>query len=119
MNKEKYFENGRLKRESIAMDIKYHRISHDDLMSLISDPDISKGFFGDTYKDKVPREEWNEQYLDQLSYAVVGESFNKDYLLYLEQVANSVGKKKIDVKIIVGGVVLVIAVLILIIVLTD
>ena len=119
MNKEKYFENGRLKRESIAMDIKYHRISHDDLMSLISDPELSKDFFGNAYKNKVPKEEWNEQYLDQLSYAVVGESFNKDYLLYLEQVANGIGKKKINIKIMVGGIVLVIAVLILIIVLMD
>lgn len=119
MNKEKYFENGRLKRESIAMDIKYHKISHDDLMSLIADPEISKNFIGDTYKNKVPREEWNEQYLDQLSYAVVGESFNKDYLLYLEQVANGMGKKKINTKIIVGGGVLVIAVIVLIAVLAN
>lgn len=119
MNKEKYFENGRLKRESIVMDIKCHRISHDDLMSLISDPEFSKEFCGDIYKDKVPREEWNEQYLDKLSYAVVGEGFNKDYLLYMEQVANGIGEKKINTKIIVGGVVLVIAVIVLIAVLAN
>lgn len=119
INKEKYFENGKLKRESIAMDIKYHRISHEDLLSLISAPEISKEFYGDMYKNKVPREEWNEQYLDKLSYAVVSESFNKDYLLYLEQVANGIGEKKINTKIIVGGIVLAIAVVALIVVLLN
>ena len=94
INKEKYFENGKLKRESIAMDIKYHRISHEDLLALIEDPDISREFYGDSYADKIPQVEWNEQYLDKLSYAVVSEAFNKDYLLYLEKVAKYVREKK-------------------------
>ena len=119
INKENYFENGKLKRESIAMDIKYHRISHDDLMALIKDPDIAKEFYGDSYADKIPPGEWNVQYLDKLSYAVVSEAFNKDYLLYLEQVANGVDKKKISYKIILVGVVLAVAVIVLIVVLVD
>lgn len=119
INKEKYFENGRLKRESIAMDIKYHRISHEDLISLISEPEISTEFYGDTYKDKVPRNEWDEKYLDKLSYAVVGESFNKDYLLYLEQVANGIEKEKSNTKIIIGGIILAVAVIAFIVVLVN
>jgi len=119
INKEKYFENGKLKRESIAMDIKYHRISHEDLLALIEDPDISREFYGDSYADKIPQEEWNEQYLDKLSYAVVSEAFNKDYLLYLEQVANVIGEKKINSKIIIGGIVLAVAVIVLVVVLVS
>lgn len=119
INKEKYFENGKLKRESIAMDIKYHRISHEDLLALIEDPDISREFYGDSYADKIPQVEWNEQYLDKLSYAVVSEAFNKDYLLYLEQVANGIGEKKINSKIIIGVIVLAVAVIVLVVVLVS
>lgn len=119
VNKEKYFENGKLKRESIAMDIKYHRISHADLLTLIDDPDISKEFFGESYIDKIPERQWNEQYLDKLSYAIVSEAFNKDYLLYLEQVANGIDEKKINSKIVIEGIVLVIAVIALIVVLVN
>lgn len=119
VNREKYFENGKLKRESIAMDIKYRRISHEDLLTLIADPEISKEFYGDSYMDKIPREEWNEQYLDKLSYAVVSEGFNKDYLLYLEQVADGIGEKKSNSKVIIGGIVLAVAVIVLIVVLVN
>ena len=108
MDKQRYFENGRLKRGSIAMDIKYHKISHDELMSLISDPEVSKEFFGEPC-GKIPKEDWDQQYLDKLSLAAVSECFNKDYLLYLEQVANGVGGKKRSTKLIVGGAAIVIA----------
>ena len=39
---------------------------------------------------QIVANQWDEEYLEKLSYAVVSESFNKDYLLYLEEVADSV-----------------------------
>ena len=90
-------------------------------MELVENPRgfIKKEFYGDTYADKIPQEQWDAQYLDKLSYAVVSESFNKDYLLYLEQVANGIGDKKGNTKLIMGGIVLIIAVVALIVVLSH
>lgn len=119
MNKQRYFESGKVKREAIAMDIRYGRISHTELMDIITDPDISATFYGDKYEKKVPKEQWNEEYLEKLSYAVISESFNGDYLLYLEEVANWVSEKKNKSKIIIGTVVLVVAVVVLIVVVAN
>lgn len=119
MNKQRYFDSGKVKREAIAMDIRYGRISHSDLIDIITDSDISAEFYGDKYEKKVPKEQWDEQYLEKLSYAVVSESFNKDYLLYLEEVANGVSEKKNSPKVIIGAVVLVVAVVALIVVIVS
>lgn len=95
----------------IALDIRYRNLSHDDLLLIISDPEISAAFYGKTYEDKIPKNQWDEEYLEKLSYAVVSESFNKDYLLYLEEVADSVSAQKNNSKIVIGGVVLAVAVI--------
>ena len=91
----------------------YH--NHPPFLALITDSDISAEFYGDKYEKKVPKEQWDEKYLEKLSYAVVSESFNKDYLLYLEEVANGVSEKKNSPKVIIGVVVLVVAVVALIV----
>lgn len=119
MNKQRYFDSGKVKREAIAMDIRYGRISHTDLMDIITDPDISAEFYGDKYEKKVSKEQWDEKYLEKLSYAVVSESFNRDYLLYLEEVANGISEKKNNSKVIIGAVVLVVAVVALIVVIVS
>lgn len=115
MNKQRYFDRGKVKREVIAMDIRYGRISHADLMDIIHDPDISAEFYSSNFEKKIPKEKWDEKYLEKLSYAVVSESFNKDYLLYLERVANTISKKKNYPKVMIGAVVLVVAVVVLIV----
>lgn len=109
-NKQRYIDGDRVKSELIALDIRYRKISHDDIMSLISDPQISAAFYGEVYKDKVPESRWDEDYLEELSYAVISEGFNEDYLLYLEKVANTVAARKNHQKLVVGGVVLAVAV---------
>lgn len=111
VDKRKYFDGNRVNRAMIALDIRYRNLSHDDLLLIISDPEISAAFYGKTYEDKIPKNQWDEEYLEKLSYAVVSESFNKDYLLYLEEVADSVSAQKNNSKIVIGGVVLAVAVI--------
>lgn len=101
-----YVVDGRVAREKIAMDVKYRNLNRTDLEHLAVNPDIQRAFIGDRYSDKVPKNQWTKDYLDELSYAVVGESFNKDYLLYLDEVAEYVSKKKNNGKIIAGAIIL-------------
>ena len=117
IDKKKYFQNETLKRELIAMDIRDRKISHEELAKLISDPDVAKEFFGKDYPNKIPKEEWDEDYLEKLSYAVISEAFNEDYLYYLEKVAAYVKESKGKKKLIALGILLVLLILILIMVL--
>ena len=94
MNTSRYIKGGTVDRERIALDVRDGRISHAELESLVSDPIISKAFFGVNYSNKRPQSEWNEDYLRRLSYAVVSDAFNADYLFYLEKVASAVRKNK-------------------------
>ncbi len=116
VDKQRYFDGNRVKREIIVQDIRYRRLSHDDLLLVISDPEISAAFYGKFFEDKIPKNQWDEEYLEKLSYAVVSESFNKDYLLYLEEVAGSVSAQKNNSKIVIGGIVLTAAVIAVVVV---
>ncbi len=90
----RYIENGEVKRGVIVQDIKNRRLSHIELKELISNPDISRSFFGKEVDEKKPEADWDEAYLRRLSYACVSEVFNADYLLYLDKVADKVSKAK-------------------------
>lgn len=97
LDKQKYFEGGAVKRAAIAMDVKYRRLSHEELLELIGDSRVSREFFGNGYEGKLPKNQWDEAYLEKLSCAVVSESFNEGYLLHLEEVAAEIaaqGDKK-------------------------
>lgn len=94
MNTSRYIKDGTVDREKIALDVRDGRISHAELETLVSDPSITKAFFGVTCSNKRPQSEWNEDYLRQLSYAVVSDAFNADYLFYLEKVASTVRNNK-------------------------
>lgn len=106
----KYLSDGAVKREKIAMDIKYREIGTDELNVIVNDPDVKAAFFGHGFQNKIPMDRWTEKYLDELSCAVVAECFNTDYLYYLNEVAEYVNKKKGNSKLIIGAVVLVVAV---------
>lgn len=93
LNLDKYIENGRVKREKIAMDIKYGVITTENIDSLVADPSIRNAFIGSRYDDKKPKSEWNRQYLDELSYGVTAEGFNEDYIRYLCEVTSFVRKQ--------------------------
>ncbi|MDU6340443.1 MAG: hypothetical protein E6583_03845 [Clostridium sp.] len=88
-----YLDNGTIEREKIVNDIKIRKLSHNDIEELVSNQKVQDAFIGDTYQDKVDKKKWTEEYLNELSCAVVGESFNSDYLFYLEEVAEHVFKK--------------------------
>lgn len=81
-------------RAEIAMDIVQRKLSRSDIERLCQDEEVQANFFGAGYAKKRPMSEWDEEYLKKLYGAVVGESFNRDYLLYLDQVAEYVQKRK-------------------------
>jgi|GEM_PF-1512214 len=105
-----YIINGEIARDKIAMDIKYRKITRDTIEKLCADPRIKVAFIGSSFQDKRPKQEWNKEYLGRLSYVVVGESFNRDYLLYLDEVAKYVSKATFK-KIIVAGVIIVLVII--------
>lgn len=84
---QKYTVGGMVAREKIAMDIKCRRLSRKDIEALAADSTVKAAFFGSGYTEKIPPSQWNREYLDKLSFAVASEAFNRDYLLYLNEVA--------------------------------
>lgn len=102
----KYYVNGRIEREKIVMDIIRRKLSHNEIEELVSNDIIQNAFIGNFYKDKVPKEQWTKEYIQILSCAVVGESFNRDYLFYLETVVKYVEKKSRNVIFVIGGIIL-------------
>lgn len=110
-----YIINGRVEREKIALDIRYREISHSDLEKLVSNPEIQKAFVGKNYAYKKSNEHWNKEYLEELSYVAIAESFNKDYLMYLEEVAAYVHSKEHSRKIVVGKMAIIVIILVIIV----
>ena len=109
MNNE-YVVNGNVQRDKIAMDIKYRKLKGAEIKIICNDPKISGSFIGNVYKEKKPKQYWNKEYLDVLSCAVVAESFNRDYLLHLDEVADFVSKATFK-KIIIAGVIIVLVII--------
>lgn len=105
-----YITNGKVARDKIAMDIKYRKISRDEIEELCKDQRITASFIGSSYSDKRPKQEWNKEYLGRLSCAVVGEAFNREYLLYLDEVAGFVSKAKLK-RVIVNGAVMILVII--------
>lgn len=105
-----YIVNGEVARDKIAMDIKYRKITRNTLEALCADPRIAAAFINSSFTEKRPKKEWNKEYLGRLSYVVVGESFNRDYLLYLDEVADFVSKATFK-KIVVAGVIIVLVII--------
>ena len=98
-------------RAKIAMDVVKRTLCADDIRRLCQREDVRASFIGKTYPDKRPRKEWNQSYLDKLYYAVVAESFNLDYLLYLDEVAEYVNQSKIVKQVVIAGVILVVVII--------
>ena len=100
--KDDYIVDGKVARDKIAMDIKYRRLDRAGVERLCQDPAIQAAFFGAGYKNERPRGKWDKDYLDRLSYAVVGECFNCEYLLHLAEVAEYVSKAPSRKGVVVG-----------------
>lgn len=111
----RYIDEGRVKRSQISLDVRNQKISHDDLLELIADPQISQAFFGSELRGKKPESEWDKNYLNLISYASVGEVFNAEYLLYLENVANKVNAARKRKRALLGAAVIIAIIIITVI----
>ena len=105
-----YIVNGDVQRDKIAMDIKYRRLKGTDIESICNDQKINGSFIGSVFKDKKPKQYWNKAYLDLITCAVVAESFNRDYLLHLDEVADFVSKATFK-KVVIAGVIIILVII--------
>ena len=107
---EKYMRNGSIDRASIAKDVKMRKLSEAEIRTLCENKQVQDEFIGSSYTNKQPKQKWNKDYLERLYYAVVAESFNQDYLLYLCEVADFVAKARIK-KVVIAGVIIVLVII--------
>ena len=91
---DKYIENGVVMTGMIANDVRYGRLSHQDIIDVLNDARVRKAFIGVRLDDKKNQSEWNEQYLDDLFGMSSMTCFNEDYLLFLENVSENLRKKQ-------------------------
>lgn len=91
---DKYIVDGRVQRESIAMDIKNGKLSQSELDEILADETIRAAYIGSDFTDEIPQTQWNHEYLKKLSFAVVSEAFNHSYLSYLFKVSSYVHEKE-------------------------
>lgn len=91
---DKYIVDGRVQRESIAMDIKNGKLSQSELDEILADGTIQAAYIGSDFTDEIPQTQWNHEYLKKLSFAVVSEEFNHSYLSYLFKVSSYVHEKE-------------------------
>ena len=121
----RYIVDGSLKRDRIVSDVKRGRISKNEIIELDQNKEIKAAYFGNTNLEKVNRNLWNESYLDELSLAAVSETFCREYLLYLNEVAQYVMAKdkekecdnKILKEVLVGALIVLLIILVSIVLL--
>jgi len=110
-NLENYMDDGRVNRVKVTMAVSSGELTRDDIISFCGDPRMKSAYIGTSYSHKCPKDKWDKKYLDKLVCSAVAESFNEDYLLYLNEVAEYVrgGKKKavFRVRLIIGAVALI------------
>lgn len=102
-----YIRNGEVARNRIALNIKRRKLKRPQIEQLLSDPQIVAAFIGSSFNERKPMKDWNKSYLDELSYAAVAESFNREYLLYLDEVADYVSKATLKKRIVMGGIIVI------------
>lgn len=90
----KYMRNGSLSLYDVAADIKNRKLTGTDVARLADEPIVQQDFFGDLEPLKQPRRKWNNKYLDELCMATAFKCFNREYLLYLDEVAEYVTKAR-------------------------
>lgn len=82
---EDYITEGVVDKKKIKQDIRKRSIQRKEIWTLIQNVRIQKEFEGVEYSHKKPIKEWSEEYLEMLSFS---NSFNPDFLFYLDDVAN-------------------------------
>jgi hypothetical protein len=112
----KYLTDGKIQRSKIAVDVANGNLTSGDIKNLCNDDKVKSAFIGNTFYNKVPKDRWNQDYLDEIVCVAVAENFNMDYLLYLAEVgeyvrnkrkAESNGSKKTIIGIVIGVVIVV------------
>lgn len=118
LDKSRYIVDGKVKRDRIVADIKRGRIDKNDIMELDKIPEVREEYFESEKLRKIDKSSWNNKYLDELSLVSVSESFGKEYLLYLSDVAEYViasEKKKESTNKLIKGLVIIAVIILLII----
>lgn len=81
-------------RGEIVQQIISRKIRGEDaIRDLWKRKEINSQRIGNSYNKKRPESEWDDNYLTKLFYSVVAESFNLDFLLYVDKVAEYVFRK--------------------------
>lgn len=81
-------------RGAIVQQIISRKIRGEDaIRNLWKRKEINSQRIGNSYDKKRPESEWNDNYLTKLFYSVVAESFNLDFLLYVDKVAEYVSRR--------------------------
>lgn len=116
-----YIVDGKVKREKIVADIKRGRINRNDILELDKNPMVRNEYFESKKLRKAEKSSWTKKYLDELSLMSVSELFDKEYLLYLNDVAEYIianEKKKEQTDKMVKGVVIGIVIIVIIVIAT-
>lgn len=100
----KYIIDGKVAINEIVIDIKYRKLNREDILKLAEDPQIKDSFFGGEFRHKKPKSEWDKDYLNLVSCGAIAESFNLEYMLYLNEVAEYVEQVRKKKMIITKGV---------------
>lgn len=108
---EEYILPDKVRCSKIASDIARRKLKREDIELLVKDPRVQKEFREENFTEKKLPQAWNKEYLEELAlFATSGESFNRDYLLYLDEVAEYVSKAVFK-KVAVAGVIIVLVII--------
>lgn len=91
---EKYITSSGIERSRLAVAVAQGDFSTEEIIEMCKDKRLKDAFWGEEYKSKRPKDKWNNDYVDELTCAAVAESFNQDYLLYLDEVSKYVREKE-------------------------
>lgn len=87
-----FLRDGKFSRSAVVTEVRARRLSGDAIRELADDSEMQAEFFGDFSTYVRPKKTWDEAYLEQLSCVASEECFSLAYLLYLDEVADYVGK---------------------------
>ena len=93
-NLDEYIKEGRVVRSKVAMAVVKGDLTRHDIIELCKDSRMKAVFIGSSYSPKCSNDHWTRDYIDELVCASVAESFNQDYLLYLEKVVSYMKEKE-------------------------
>lgn len=89
----KYMMGDNISLYDIVLDIKRRELTGSDIEKLADEPIVQESFFGKLEPLRRPQDQWNEKYVDELCKATALKCFNREYLLYLDEVAEYVSKE--------------------------